>query len=415
MDFTASEVVQFIRENDVKFIRLAFCDLLGMQKNLSIMPDELPRAFAEGISFDAHAIRGFEQSGVDLFLKPDPGTLNVLPWRPSQGRVVRFFCNIFASDGTPFALDGRRLLAQAARQYAQAGYAVNVGTECEFYLFQTDENGAPTRIPFDNGSFFDISPQDKGENVRREICLYLEEMGLNPESSHHEKGPGQNEIIFRFSDPLAAADHFVTFKSVVKVVAARNGLHASFLPKPLPDQSGSALHINLSLSRQGQNLYDVASPAAYAQGQHFAAGVLSRARELSAFLHPLPNSFDRLPGVRAYHNLTCLPEDRNAFLRIPAASGDRQRIELRSPDPTINPYLAFALVLAAGWEGLQGQLALPEELPPQPGNLREALCAAAQSAFVTGVLGEHCLGRYIAWKQQEMTYAADAQASFLRE
>ena len=233
MAYSIKEVLEFVEENDVKFIRLAFCDLFGTQKNISIMPDELERAFNEGISFDASAIKGFaDVSKSDLLLFPDPSTLNVLPWRPQQGRVVRFFCDIKTPEKKNVEYDSRNILKNTIKKCISKGYTPYIGTECEFYLFKTDENGDPTTVPHDNGGYLDIAPIDKGENIRREICLCLEEMGIKPESSHHEQGPGQNEIDFKYSDSLTAADNFLTFKSVVMAISARNGLFASFIPKP---------------------------------------------------------------------------------------------------------------------------------------------------------------------------------------
>ena len=234
MTYAVREVLQFIKENDVKFIRLAFCDLFGTQKNISIMPNELERAFKEGVSFDASVIKGFaDVSKSDLLLFPDPTTLSVLPWRPQQGRVVRFFCDIRTPEKEKFIYDSRDILRNTIKKCIAKGYTPYIGTECEFYLFKTDEEGEPTMVTHDKGGYFDIAPIDKGENIRREICLCLEEMGISPESSHHEQGPGQNEIDFKYSDSLTAADNFITFKSVVKAIAARNGLFASFMPKPI--------------------------------------------------------------------------------------------------------------------------------------------------------------------------------------
>ncbi|MFA9381097.1 MAG: glutamine synthetase family protein, partial [Acetanaerobacterium sp.] len=234
MQYTASDVIQFAKENDVKFIRLAFCDVFGTLKNLSIMLDELPRAFENGILFDASCVGGYgKMEETELFLFPDPTTLTVLPWRPQQGRVVRLFCDIRRPDGSPFAGDNREILRQAVAKAHELGLTCSIGTDCEFYLFEADENGNPTKKPHDRARFFDVAPLDCGENVRRDICLTLEEMDIKPESSHHEKGPGQNEIDFKSSTALRAADNFATFKSVVKAMAARNGLFASFMPKPI--------------------------------------------------------------------------------------------------------------------------------------------------------------------------------------
>jgi glutamine synthetase len=264
MTYTMKEILEFVGENDVKFIRLAFCDLFGTQKQISIMPDELERAFESGISFDASAIKGFEDvSKSDLFLFPDPTTLSLLPWRPQQGRVARFFCDIKNPDHTPYICNTRNLLKSAVKRCEDMGYICQVGSECEFYLFMTDENGNPTMITHDEGGYLDISPLDKGDNVRREICVSLEEMGIKPEASHHEQGPGQNEIDFKYSDALTSADNFMTFKSVIKAIAAKNGLYASFMPKPLLDQSGNGLHINLSLSENGFNIFRKEKGRAY--------------------------------------------------------------------------------------------------------------------------------------------------------
>ena len=261
MNQTSQDVLQFVAENDVKFIRLAFCDLSGFQKNIAIQSSELQRAFEEGISFDASAAGGF--AGVedsDLFLVPDPATLSVLPWRPAQGRVARMFCGIVRPDGAPYDADARALLKQAARRAAEMGYSVQVGAECEFYLFETDEYDRPTMIPHDRGGYCDIAPLDRGENIRREICLTLESLGMRPESSHHEQGPGQNEVDFRYTGALTAADHLLGFKAAVKSIAAQSGLYASFLPKPFLEYSGSGLHINLSLFQDGKNLVAHGAP-----------------------------------------------------------------------------------------------------------------------------------------------------------
>ena len=291
MDATMSEVVQFIQENDVKFIRLAFCDIFGNQKNIAIMPTELARAFEHGIHFNASALRGFlNVEDSDLLLFPDPGTMSVLPWRPAQGRVVRFYCDIRYPDGTPFEGDGRHLLREASRRARRAGYAITMGTASEFYLFELDDKGHPTTIPHDHGEYFDVAPLDKAENVRRQICLTLEEMGIQPESSHHEQGPGQNEVDFRYAEALEAADNFVTFKSVVKSMASSSGLFASFLPKPLQGAPGSGLHLSISIMKDGKNLFHPSFEQS-ADGRSFVAGILRHAAEMTIFGNPLTNSF----------------------------------------------------------------------------------------------------------------------------
>ena len=246
MIYTQDEIFDFIEQEDVKFIRLAFCDPLGRQKNVSIMPSELKRAFEDGISFDASAILGFgSEEKSDLLLFPIPATLNVLSWRPSHGKVVRMFCDIRYPDGTPFECDSRYILRQAVNAAKKKGISVSFGSEFEFYLFKTDDDGYPTMIPFDRGGYMDVAPEDKGENIRREICLTLIDMGIRPESSHHEEGPGQNEIDFRFSDAMTAADNAMNFVTVVKAAAMHNGLFADFSPKPLVELSGNVMQVNI--------------------------------------------------------------------------------------------------------------------------------------------------------------------------
>lgn len=397
MLYSAEDVFEYVQQEDVKFIRLAFCDVTGRQKNISIMPEELERAFSDGISFDASAIAGFGGPvGSDLFLHPIPSTLNVLPWRPSRGKVVKMFCNICHPDGTPFAMDSRRILSQAIQAAADLGCQVRFGSEFEFYLFKTDENGSPTDQPFDNAGYMDVAPEDKGENIRREICLNLQDMGIQPESSHHEEGPGQNEIDFRYSDAMSAADNAMHFKTVVKTAALRNGLYADFSPKPIYGQAGNGMHINMSVkSNDGR---DYTEP--------FLAGVLSHVREITAFLNPTENSYRRLGEHKAPRFITWSPENRSQLVRIPAAKGEYQRIELRSPDPMANPYLAYALLIHAGLDGIRRNLSAPQpvnenlytadvsltsRLEQLPSTLEEAKQIARSSAFVASILPRQML------------------------
>lgn len=416
MNNTMQEVLQFIEENDVKFIRLAFCDIFGIQKNLSIMPGELPRAFASGICFDASAFRGFmniERS--DLLLIPDPTTLSILPWRPSQGRVVRFFCDIRYPDGTPFEGDGRHILREAEARAREHGVTCKIGTESEFYLFERDEHGNPTMTPHDHAGYFDIAPLDKGENVRRQICLTLEEMGIQPESSHHEQGPGQNEIDFKYSNALEAAENLLTFKWVVKTMAAGNGLFASFLPKPLPNVSGNGLHINLSLFQNGRNMFRTEKEHSQTC-ESFIAGILARAGELTAFLNPLTNSYHRFGEFEAPKYITWSHQNRSPLIRIPSATGELSRMELRSPDAGINPYLAFALLIHAGMDGIDDGLMLPEPCDENlftaraavtgryqslPGSLRDAVALANDSAFLRKYLPERTFTSFLTAKAEE--------------
>lgn len=418
MNGTHEEALEFIRESDVKFIRLNFCDIFGFQKNISIMADELQTAFEYGVSFDAHAVRGFRDvDRSDLFLYPDPATIAILPWRPGSGRVARFFCDIKNPDGAPFSRDSRCLLRQAEERAAKMGYVCKIGTECEFYLFKTDENGDPAETPFDNGGYLDMSPLDKGEDIRREICLTLEEMGIKPESSHHEQGPGQNEIDFRFSGALECADNLQTFKSVVKAIAARNGLFASFMPKPILNAPGNGLHINISLSQNGKNIFKSA-----AEGEHnaavesFIAGILGKTPEITLFLNPLTNSYERFGEYEAPKYVSWSHQNRSQLIRIPAANGEKMRMELRSPDPSVNPYLALSLIISAGLEGIENNLSLSEAVNEDlftadksvtenllrlPETLREAIGNAADSEFIRNVVGTEMLKKYVSIKLKE--------------
>lgn len=349
--YTQEDVLTFVEEENVKFIKLAFFDVFGIQKNISIVPQELPRAFNEGISFDASAIAGFGDEGkCDLFLHPDPSTLCILPWRPMDGRVIRLYCDIRTPDGKMFTNDSRWILKQAINYAKQKGIHVNFGAEIEFYLFQHDEEAKEIRIPFDQAGYMDVAPKDKGEDIRREICFTLVEMGIHPEASHHEEGPGQNEIDFRYSDALTAADQTSTFKWVVEMVASGNGLEADFSPKPLPAHAGNGMHINISLE-EGNDKQSA-----------FLAGILNHICEMSVFLNPHKDSFLRLGEKKAPRYISWSKENRSTLVRIPAVKGDKQRLELRSPDPKANPYLCYALLIYAGIDGIQRQLPLSEEI-----------------------------------------------------
>ena len=351
MKYTPEEVMQYIQEEDVKFIRLAFCDVRGCQKNISIMPHELERAFQYGIAIDGAAIAGFgDEVHSDLFLHPDPATITVLPWRPEHGRVVRMFCSVTHLDGTPFVHDTRRILKQAIADAARAGYTFFFGSELEFYLFRLDEQGEPTNLPYDRAGYMDVAPEDKCENVRREICLTLEQMGILPESSHHEEGPGQNEVDFRYSDALNAADNAVTFRTVVKTIAARNGLYADFSPKPLQEAPGSGFHINISV-KSGEEFVM----------QRAMGGILKHIGDMTLFLNPTDRSYQRLGSNRAPKYISWSSDNRSQLIRVPAAEGEYRRFELRSPDCTANPYLAFALLIWAGLDGILNNIPLPEK------------------------------------------------------
>lgn len=387
MKYSREEVLQYIEEEDVKFIRLAFCDVFGRQKNISIMPQELPRAFGYGIAIDASAITGFgDETHSDLLLHPDPETLMLLPWRPEHGKVIRMYTSITHPDGRPFECDTRSLLKNAVKSAEMQGYKFYFGSELEFYLFKLDENGNPTKEPYDEAGYMDIAPDDKGENIRREVCLTLEQMGIRPESSHHEEGPGQNEIDFRYSDAIKAADNTMTFQTVVKTVARRNGLFADFSAKPLENKPGNGFHINMSVKSDDKN--DIC---------YMIAGVLDKADQMTAFLNPSENSYERFGQNKAPKYVSWSSENRSQLVRIPAAIGEYRRAELRSPDPTANPYLAFTLMIYAGLYGLNHKLDLPpvadfnlyktdaetlSEYKQLPHTLEDACKLASNSEFI---------------------------------
>lgn len=400
MKYSKEEVIQFVAEEDVKFIRMAFCDIYGKQKNISIMPGELERAFEYGIAIDASAIDGFGgEVHSDLFLHPDTSTLCVLPWRPEHGKVVRMFCTVTYPDGTPFEANTRALLRKASEDAEKEGISFAFGSEMEFYLFKCDENGEPTNIPYDNAGYMDVAPEDKGENVRREICLTLERMGINPESSHHEEGPGQNEIDFCYSHAITAADDALTFRSVVLAVAARNGLCADFSPKPIENKAGNGMHINFSAKRaDGADIMP-----------HVIAGILAHIREITAFLNITESSYKRFGSNKAPKYISWSGENRSQLIRIPAAQGEYRRAELRSPDPMCNPYLAFTLLIRAGLDGVKNNMVLPvaadinlytasEEVTAHyeklPETLEEAKAAAKASAFVAENLPASIIADY---------------------
>lgn len=383
--YSYNEVMTFVEEEDVKFIRLAFCDVFGNQKNISIMPSELKRAFLEGIPFEADSVSGFDTgTPSDLILHPDPATLAILPWRPSHGRVVRMFCDITYPDGSPFERDGRYILKSAVEKAKALGISAAFGSKTEFYLFKTDDQGNPTKIPFDNAGYLDIAPADKGENVRREICFTLLDMGIFPESSHHEAGPGQNEIDFRHSDPITAAGDAVTFRSVVSTVATRNGLYACFSPKPLPASCGSGFHITMSVS----------SESGEDPSEAFAAGILSHIKEMTLFCNPCEESYLRLGEMRAPEFINWSGENRSQLLRVKKNGSLGTLITLRSPDPEANIYTVFSLLLFAGLDGIEKKLTLPPPVSETDGKALQRLPAtlgaareiAKNSDFIKSVL-----------------------------
>lgn len=365
--YTEQDVLEFVQEEDVKFIRLAFFDLAGKQKNISIMASELQRAFKYGVNFDASAIQGFESPDrSELFLHPDPQTIAVLPWRPSNGKVVRMFCDIRYSDGTPYEKDCRNLLKKAVDYAASKGVKFMFGTELEFYLFKLNADGNPTTNPFDTAGYMDIAPEDKGENIRREICFTLEQMGIKPEASHHEEGPGQNEIDFHYATPILAADNTATFKWIVRTKATANGLYADFSPKPLANQPGTGMHINMSCNKLGE------LEASSELMPHALAGVLKHIAEMTYYLNPEEESYNRLGGCKAPKYISWARGNRSQLIRIPDTK-EIARFEVRSPDAMCNPFLAFTLLIYAAMDGIENNLPLPEAVEENLQNADESI------------------------------------------
>ena len=421
MSYNKLGALRFIEENDVKFIRLQFCDLLGELKNISITSNQLSKAFDEGVAFDASSITGFTPiEDSELFLFPDPTTLCILPWRPQHGKVARFFCDIKTSEGKTFDGDSRYILKRTIEKAKEKGFVFKVGAECEFFLFKTDAEGNPTLNPSDRATYFDIAPLDQGENTRREICLTLEQMGFEIESSHHESALGQHEIDFKYDSVLESADNILSFKTVVKTIAGRNGLHATFMPKPLINTSGSGMHINMSLFKNGENIFTSKQNGTLPViAEQFIAGILTHIKEMTAISNPIVNSYKRIAsGFEAPRHIAWSYKNRSCLIRVPATIQGHNRIELRSPDSMCNPYLTLALMLAAGLEGIDKHLVLPPaltenayEMSPKellckeinllPSNLNDALLCMKQSEFVKNILGEHLFESYLAEKTKE--------------
>ena len=395
--YDENTILEYIKEDDIKFIRLAFVDIYGKQKNVSIMPHELKKAFEYGISIDAMAIEGFN-SGYksDLFLFPNPNTITILPWRPREGKVVRMFCDIKYPDGTDFVCDTRKMLINAIDYAKDNKVEFNFGSEIEFYLFRANESGESINIPYDNAGYMDIAPDDKGENIRRDICLTLEEMGIMPEKSHHEEGPGQNEISFRYSNALEAADNATTFKNVVKMISLRNGLSASFNPKPIMDKPGNGYHINFSVDKENMD--------------YAIEGILKHIKEITAFLNISDESYQRLGKLMAPKYISWSKENRSELIRVPSAKDNFVRAELRSADPLVNPYLAFSLLIYSAMDGIKNKYKLREsvdadlnkadkalltKLDKLPESLEEAKKIAASSEFVKKYVSKEILDNYL--------------------
>ena len=402
MRYSCEDVQTFVQEEDVRFIHLAFCDVFGRQKNIAILPTELDRAFRYGIAIDASAIAGFGgEVHSDLFLHPIPDSLTLLPWRPEQGKLVELRCFVTYPDGRRFENDTRSILLDAVARAERAGLRFSFGSELEFYLFCLNDEGEPTDRPYDRASYMDTAPEDKGEGIRREICMLLQALNIQPEGAHHEEGPGQNEIDFRYSDALTAADNAMTFRAVVKAVAARNGLCADFSPRPLAEAPGSGFHINMSVrADSGEDLLS-----------HMIAGILEYVPDITVFLNPTEASYARLGRDKAPKYVSWSSENRSQLVRVPAAEGEFRRAELRSPDPGANPYLAFALLIHAAMDGMEAGLPLPpaadlnlftaeahvlEQYKRLPSDREEAARITAESDFVHRHLPQMLIDAYCA-------------------
>ena len=429
MKLAKDDVVRLARENDVKFIRLQFTDLFGQMKNVAITVDQLEKALDNQCMFDGSSIEGFvriEES--DMYLRPDPSTFTTFPWRPSSGRVARLVCDVYHPNGTPFEGDPRFVLKRVLQQAESLGYTFNVGPECEFFLFRSDEEGNPTTETSDKASYFDLGPSDGGEDARRDICLALEEMGFEIEASHHEVARGQHEIDFRYDDALTSADRIMTFKLAVKTIANRHGLCATFMPKPVFGINGSGMHTNMSLLKNGKNaFYDPSDALGLSREAYgFIAGLLLHVRGMCAVTNPLVNSYKRLiPGYEAPVNIAWATRNRSPLIRIPAARGEATRVELRNPDPACNPYLALAVMLAAGLDGIARGLVPPPAVERNiyemtaeeraaagigslPESLPEAVDEMLADPLVLSTLGASLVEKYVQAKREEWASYSNA-------
>ena len=421
-NYTRKDILRMVEEEDVGFIRLQFTDIFGTMKNVAITTSQLEKALDNQIMFDGSSIEGFariEES--DMYLYPDLNTFEIFPWRPQQGKVARLICDVYKTDGTAFESDPRYILKKVMTEARSMGYEFNVGPECEFFLFHTDDDGRPTTLSHECASYFDLGPLDLGENARRDMVLTLEDMDFEIEASHHEVAPAQHEIDFRYDEALATADNIMTFKLVVKTIAKRHGLHATFMPKPKYGINGSGLHLNMSLIRDGINAFqDTKDPNGLSkEAYYFIGGIMKHMKAISFITNPIVNSYKRLiPGYEAPVYIAWSAKNRTPLIRIPGSRGEGTRVELRSPDPSANPYLALAVCLAAGLDGIKNEIMPPcsvdcniYEMTEQermdagienlPGSLLEAAREFEKDAFIQDVLGEDLSKKYIRAKTKE--------------
>ena len=414
--YTKEDIFQMVEEEDVEFIRLQFTDIFGTLKNVAITASQLEKALNNKCMFDGSSIEGFvriEES--DMYLYPDLDTFTIFPWRPQQGKVARIICDVYCADGTPFEGDPRYILKRQIGKAAEMGYTFNVGPECEFFLFHQDENGQPTTITHEKAGYFDLGPVDLGENARRDMVLTLEDMGFEIEASHHEVAPAQHEIDFKYDEAMNTADNIMTFKLAVKTIAKRHGLFASFMPKPKCGINGSGMHINMSLSQDGKNIFDDVNGelGLSKEAYYFIGGIIKHMKAITVIMNPLVNSYKRLvPGYEAPCYIAWSATNRSPLIRIPASRGQETRVELRNPDPAANPYLALAVCLAAGLDGIKKEIEPPAEVPENiyelddderesrgieslPADLHDAIGELKKDAFIQEVLGQHITNKYI--------------------
>ena len=420
--YTKQDILRMVEEEDVEFIRLQFTDMYGNLKNVAVTTSQLDKVLNNQCMFDGSSIEGFvriEES--DMYLYPDLDTFEIFPWRPQQGKVARFICDVYRTDRTPFEGDPRYILKKVLKEAKDMGYTFHVGPECEFFLFNLEEDGLPTTSTQEKGGYFDVGPVDYGENARREMVLTLEEMGFEIEASHHEVAPAQHEIDFKYEDGLKTADNIVTFKMAVRTIARRHGMHATFMPKPKTGINGSGMHINMSLMKDGKNIFNDpnAKIGLSETALWFIAGLMHHVPSMAAITNPLVNSYKRLvPGYEAPVYIAWSEKNRSPLIRIPASRGENTRVELRSPDPSANPYLALAVCLGAGLDGIKKKMEPVDSIDKNiynmsetekeelgikslPGSLNEAISEFENSEFMRTVIGSHLFDNYVKAKKAE--------------
>ncbi|MBM6750961.1 type I glutamate--ammonia ligase [Mediterraneibacter glycyrrhizinilyticus] len=422
-EYTRGDILRIVEEEDVEFIRLQFTDIFGTMKNMAVTVSQLEKAMDNRCMFDVSSLDGFSgEEDSDMYLYPDLSTFEIFPWRPQQGKVARFICDVYRADGTPYEIDPRHVLKREIASAEKMGYTMYVGPECEFFLFHTDEDGVPTTLTHEQGGYFDVGPLDLGENARRDMILTLEDMGFEIISSHHEIAPAQHEIDFRYDEALVTADNLMTFKMVVKTIAKRHGLHATFMPKPKMETYGSGMHINISLSREdGSNAFRDKNDknGLSREGYYFIGGLMKHMKAITCITNPTVNSYKRfIPGYEAPVYMGWSAKTRGPLIRVTTGSGDNTRIELRSPDATANPYLALAVLLRAGLDGIKNEIMPPENIDENiqkmtqeqrdalhieelPRSLKAAVNELEKDELICDVLGEKLAQKIIKAHRKE--------------